>query len=148
MLEFEFPFFTPINIFKKKSEHKQAEEQKEAVSHLKNAVASPLSAEKEKNTAPLKDNEESYRFLLNPYLTEKTTALSALNQYAFRVAPGANKVQIKQAVEKLYGVKVRAVKVLRMPSKKRQLGRFKGEKTGFKKALVRLKEGDKIDLAV
>lgn len=107
-------------------------------------------SEKKTTKAPvaLKDNDFSYRFLISPYLTEKTAFLNALNQYVFKVPAAASKIQIRQAVERLYGVKVEGVKIAIMPSKKRQLGRQEGTKSGFKKAIVKLRAGDKIETAV
>jgi large subunit ribosomal protein L23 len=82
-------------------------------------------------------------------LTEKATLLSEkYNQYVFRVSPSANKVQIKQAIEKLFGKKVVAVNTSNYAGKKRrQRAMAYGRRAHWKKAIVTLKEGDKIDLA-
>ena len=64
-----------------------------------------------------------YEVLRRPLITEKLTGLGALNKYAFEVASGANKPQIKQAVEKAFGVKVAAVNVMTVPGKMRRAGR-------------------------
>lgn len=89
--------------------------------------------------------------LIEHLVTEKATeATSHLNQYAFRVATGANQVAIRQAVEKRFGVKVTGVQVMNVkPKAKRdrmRRGRT-GYKPGYKKAIIRLKAGDTIDLA-
>lgn len=89
--------------------------------------------------------------LVEHLVTEKATeATSLLNQYAFRVNKSANQVSIRQAVEKRFGVKVTAVQVMNVkPKAKRDRSRRGkvGFKPGYKKAIVRLKAGDTIDLA-
>lgn len=82
-------------------------------------------------------------------LTEKGSLLTEkLNQYVFRVKPSANKVQIKQAIEKLFGKKVARVNTCNYAGKKKRERRADfGRKAHWKKAIVTLKEGEKIDLA-
>lgn len=82
-------------------------------------------------------------------LTEKATLLSEkLNKYVFRVSPRANKLQIKTAVEKLFGKKVLDVNTANVSGKKkRQRQAAYGRTAHWKKAIVTLKEGEKIDLA-
>ena len=82
-------------------------------------------------------------------LTEKGTLLTEKhNQYVFRVKPTANKTQIKQAVEKLFGKKVTRVNTSNYAGKKKRERRADfGRKPHWKKAIVTLKEGEKIDLA-
>jgi large subunit ribosomal protein L23 len=84
--------------------------------------------------------------LKEPHITEKTTALAKKNQYVFKVYPRTNKIEIKKAVEKLYGVDVLAVRIINIPRKKRVLGRISGWRKGYKKALIKVKEGQKIDV--
>lgn len=78
------------------------------------------------------------------HTTEKAGFLNSFNQYVFKVAGDANKIEIRKDIEKNYNVKVEAVKILNMPSKIRMLGRTEGIKSGFKKAIIKLKEGHKI----
>ncbi len=84
-----------------------------------------------------------------PILTEKITALQDRRQYAFEVAEKANKIEIAQAIEKRFKVTVLNVRTMVVKGKKKtQLtkgGRFQGRTRLWKKALVTLKEGDKID---
>jgi large subunit ribosomal protein L23 len=87
-----------------------------------------------------------YEVLRRPVITEKGTDLQAQNKYAFEVAGGANKPQIKQAVEKAFGVKVTAVNVMTMRGKTRRVGRRQVLTPSWKKALVTLKPGDKIEI--
>lgn len=90
---------------------------------------------------------ETTYVLLKPLLTEKTTMLKdTAQQVAFYVHPAANKLEIKQAVEQAFDVKVEAVNVVRRaPSNRERQGRVVGRKPGWKKAYVTLAEGDKIE---
>src|SRR3989344_2852095 len=74
------------------------------------------------------------------YVSEKASRLNGMNQYVFKVFKSANKPQVKSQVEKIFDVKVKDVKILNMPRKRRDMGRHPGFKTGFRKAVVVLKE--------
>jgi len=87
-----------------------------------------------------------YEILRRPLITEKNATLQAAGKYAFEVAGVANKVQIKQAVEKAFNVKVTAVNVMTMPGKERRVGRRKILTPSWKKAIVTLEPGEKIEL--
>lgn len=88
------------------------------------------------------------RILKRPIVTEKMTALQEKGQYAFEVERGANKIEIKKAVEKKFNVTVVSVRTIvhkgKAKSQMSRKGRFPGRTPGWKKAVVRLKEGDKI----
>ena len=86
-----------------------------------------------------------YDVLRRPIVTEKNAILQAQGKYAFEVAKGANKPQVKPAVEKTFRVKVTAVNVITVPSKTRRVGRRAVQTRPWKKALVTLKPGDKIE---
>jgi len=86
-----------------------------------------------------------YEVLRRPLITEKNTALQAQGKYAFEVAGEATKHQVKQAVEKAFKVKVTAVNVMTVPGKTRRLGRREVLTPSWKKAVVSLKSGDKIE---
>jgi large subunit ribosomal protein L23 len=81
-----------------------------------------------------------------PHVTEKASSLVEKNQYTFRVTPEANKVEVKKAIEEIYGVDVVDVRMTSIPAKKRQRGRIEGWTKGYKKAIVRVKEGQKIEV--
>lgn len=83
---------------------------------------------------------------ITPHITEKATNLTEKNQYVFKIDKKANKKEIKKAVEYLYKVKVLDVKIINVPAKRRQVGRISGWKKGYKKAIVRVKEGQKIEV--
>lgn len=84
--------------------------------------------------------------LEGPHITEKTTDLAAGGKYVFQVTNEANKTEIRKAIEKLYKVKVSSVNILNMPSKVRRVGKSIGHLAGFKKAIVSLQKGNKIDI--
>ena len=87
-----------------------------------------------------------YEVLRHPLITEKGGGLQLQNKYAFEVAAGANKLQIKQAVEKAFGVTVTAVNVMTVPGKMRRMGRRQVLTPSWKKAIVTIKPGDKIEI--
>ena len=88
-----------------------------------------------------------HRVVLKPLLTEKGTRLKEEgNQYIFRVAKTANKVEIRQAIEHLFKVTVLDVRTARVRGKVKRLGRFQGRRPDWKKAIATLKEGDSIEL--
>jgi large subunit ribosomal protein L23 len=84
--------------------------------------------------------------LKRPIITEKSAKLAEQNQYVFEVAKEATKSQIKKEVEERFGVEVLKVRIINLPSKKRTFGRVSGFKKGLKKAIVKIKEGQKIDI--
>ena len=84
--------------------------------------------------------------LLAPVVSEKSYGLIADNKYSFKVHPDAHKTQIRQAVEELFEVKVVAVNVIKMPAKPKRRGLIKGTRPGWKKAIVELRPGDKIEI--
>ncbi|MBI2062745.1 MAG: 50S ribosomal protein L23 [Candidatus Yanofskybacteria bacterium] len=96
---------------------------------------------------PKGENAHSYSVILYPHITEKGALLGQDNKYLFKVAVGADKTEIKKAIESLYKVAVQKINVLYAHSKLRRVGRHEGHKPGFKKAIVTLKEGSKIDIA-
>jgi len=86
-----------------------------------------------------------YEVLRRPLITEKNAMLQAQGKYAFEIAREANKPQIKQAVEKAFKVKVLAVNVMTVSGKTRRIGRRQVLTQSWKKAIVTLKPGDKIE---
>ncbi len=86
-----------------------------------------------------------YEVLRRPLITEKNTSLQPQGKYAFEVAREANKYQVKQAVEKAFKVRVSAVNVMTVPGKERRVGRRVVMTQSWKKVIVTLKPGDKIE---
>lgn len=89
----------------------------------------------------------SYDIIKHLVRTEKGSDMLAENKYIFRVANDANKIQIKQAVEEIYNVTVRKVNTLKMQGKWKRVRYKEGKTPDWKKAVVTLKQGDKIDIA-
>jgi large subunit ribosomal protein L23 len=81
-----------------------------------------------------------------PIITEKATILREGNTYTFRVDSKANKIQIRQAIEALFDVRVDSVRTVSVPSKPRRQGVFAGKRAGWKKAYVTLQSGESIDV--
>ncbi|MBS1111781.1 MAG: rplW [Nitrospirae bacterium] len=88
----------------------------------------------------------SYDVLLGPLLTEKGAMLKEKqNKALFRVAKGANKIEIKKAVEGIFKVKVDHVTTVNCKGKKKRMGKYEGKRSDWKKAVVSLKKGEKLD---
>ncbi len=87
-----------------------------------------------------------YDILKAPIITEQTTKLiEGFNKYTFKVARTANKVEIKKAVEVIFNVNVISVNTINMKPKKKRVGKYEGYTQAYKKAVVQLAEGQKID---
>ena len=81
-----------------------------------------------------------------PVITEKSENDRANGKYTFKVDPKANKLEIKEAIEKLFKVKVTSIRTINVKPKKRRVGRYYGLTNRTKKAIVTLQEGQTIDL--
>lgn len=91
--------------------------------------------------------EQLYNLIDKQFVSEKSSNVQAEhNQYVFQVATKATKPQVKQAIEKLFNVKVEAVQILNVKTKARRFGQIQGTKKGWKKAYVSLVSGQTIDL--
>jgi large subunit ribosomal protein L23 len=86
------------------------------------------------------------QILIRPVVSEKSYNQITENRYTFRVHKDAHKTQIRQAVEELFEVKVVGVNVIKMQPKPKRRGATKGARPGWKKAIVELKPGDKIEI--
>lgn len=89
---------------------------------------------------------DAHEVLRRPVITEKGTMLGELGKYAFEVARSANKIEIKKAVEQVFKVDVRAVNVIHVRGKMRRMGKSRGMTASWKKAVVTLKAGQRIEL--
>jgi large subunit ribosomal protein L23 len=87
-----------------------------------------------------------YQIIIRPLITEKNTNLMMFNKYSFEVAWQSNKHQIKRAVERIFDVTVTGVHTMNVRGKQRRRGREYGYQRDWKKAIVTLAEGDRIDL--
>ena len=90
--------------------------------------------------------QKLYEIIRNPLVSEKSTYVSQFNYYVFKVSNNSTKPQIKQAVEKLFDVKVIAVNTSLQALKKRRVGKFIGKKARYKRAIVKLASEDSIKL--
>lgn len=144
--------------FLKNKEEKDKAKEKKAVKILDaekpkakkevSAKGGPASG-REKEIAPKvsgKSKDFSYTIVKEPHISEKSNYLGAQNKYVFKVYENANKPEIKKSVEGIYGVNVLSVNVIKIPKKKRRIGRVEGFKKGFTKAVVTIKEGQKIEI--
>lgn len=87
-----------------------------------------------------------YDVIRAPLITEKATLLSEQGKVSFRVSGAANKSDVKKAVEELFKVKVSSVNIVNLPSKVKRFKGKEGTRSGYKKAIVTLVEGQKIDV--
>ncbi|MEI6587406.1 MAG: 50S ribosomal protein L23 [Candidatus Moraniibacteriota bacterium] len=99
----------------------------------------------ENNVNPNQENILS-KVLIEPIVTEAATVLIENNKYIFKISSRATKLQVKMAIEKIYNVKVEKVNTVSVPRKFRSRGRIPGWKPGYRKAIVTLKAGNKIDV--
>ena len=86
-----------------------------------------------------------YDIIIKPIITEKSSQLVENLQYTFEVAKDANKVEIKNAIEKIFNVKVVAIRTINVHRKAKRMQRYQGFKPGYKKAIVKLAPGQSID---
>ena len=124
---------------KKEKEEKQKRIRESATS------ASPVE-EKEQEAAITIDEHHEGLALIAPHITEKSRDMSHKGGYIFEVRDDATKARVKDSVERMYKVHVMDVRMSTMPGKPRRRGLTKGLKKGYKKAVVRLKSGESIDL--
>jgi large subunit ribosomal protein L23 len=89
---------------------------------------------------------DARQILLSPVVSEKSYSLIEDNKYSFRVHPKAHKTQIRQAVEELFDVTVEGVNIVKVRPKPKRRGFHRGQKPGWKKAIVQLREGDRIEI--
>lgn len=129
-----------LDIFKKKKKpaEKSKKEKKERVE--KEEIKPGAKGPKKKVAG------EAYKVLVSPHITEKATELEKENKYVFKVFQKTNKIEIKKAIEGLYGVDVVDVKIINVPRRRKRLGRQEGWKKGYKKAIVKIKKGQKIEI--
>ena len=90
--------------------------------------------------------EDAYRIVRRPVITEKSTLQKEMhNQLAFEVDRRANKIEIKKAVERIFKVRVKDVRTMNYQGKQKRLGRTVGRRPHWKKAIVTLQPGEKIE---
>lgn len=131
-----------FDVFKKKKPKKAEKPKREVREEPEKKEEVPVQPQrpkkKETGVAPL--------VLKSVHITEKATDLTRKNQYVFKVFSDSSKQEIKKAVEEVYGVDVLKVRPIMVKRKQRRLGRSLGWRKGYKKAIVTLKEGQKIEI--
>jgi len=127
-----------------KKEVQKPKEKKEKPKVVKAEQQEPM--QKLSKRVEKKQFSEAWHILQSPHVTEKSGMLAEKNHYVFKVSSSANKQQIKKAVEDLYGVAVEKVAVVNIPKKARKLGKSQGFKSGYRKAMVKLAPGEKIEI--
>jgi large subunit ribosomal protein L23 len=87
----------------------------------------------------------NHDIIIRPVITEKSSRLMEKNQYTFEVHPRANKIQIRNAIQELFKVKVEKVHTIKVHSKPKRMGMFVGKSRSWKKAIVSVQQGQRID---
>ncbi len=139
-----------LDRFRKKEKKKIEKKEKKPVQRADTRLEEKPEKKKEVVKLSDKNTVQAYQVIKEAHITEKACFLNEQNKYVFKVYPSANKTEVKKAVEALYDTKVKNVHIVRSAPKRRRLGRVQGWKgglkRGFKKAIVTLKEGEKIEL--
>ena len=136
-----------LDFLKNKKEKDKAKEKKATpVSVIKKEEPISVNPRSENPRKSASSSKFSYSIIKEPHISEKATTLGEKNKYTFKVYNNANKPQIKNAVEGIYGVNVLSVNMIHIPHKKRRLGGTQGFKKAFNKAVVTIKEGQKIEV--
>jgi large subunit ribosomal protein L23 len=122
------------------------EVKKEKKTSATKSVVKKEAVVKTHSSVSSKKEKFSYSVVKTPHISEKASYLAEDNKYVFQVSPSANKPEIKKSIEGIYHVNVLSVNIIKIPGKKRRLGRTEGMKKGHTKAIVTLKEGQKIEV--
>ena len=129
-----------LDFFKKKERRKKLE-----AKHVLPKISAAEEKKEVSDKTALGSSKSAGLILTAPRITEKTSIASESGVYVFKVARASVKNEIKRAVEELYKVEVDSVRVVNISSRRRRVGRKMGVKTGFKKAMVKLAPGQKIE---
>lgn len=135
----------PKPVEKKKEVQKPAQEA-EYSSLRKKGEERTVSPKKQSPKKKKNITGEAYSILIRPIITEKATELVSQNKYVFEVSHKSNKINIKKAVQDVYDVEPVDIKIINMRGKRVRYGRIQGKTKHWKKAIVTLKPGDKIEI--
>lgn len=137
-----------LDIFKKsnKEEANMNSGEKKPALEKKQNVSSGKEKPKVKEDKVKKAIGTIHEALISPHITEKATILNEENKYVFKVWPKINKIEVKKAIEHTYGVDVIGVRIVNIHRKKRKVGKSTGWVKGYKKAIVKIKEGQRIEI--
>lgn len=125
---------------------KDAEKARKPVRKAEKVLVEKKEGVAKAQTQKTKNVKFFYEAIKKPHISEKASDLAEVNQYIFEISPNYNKNEIKKAVEGLYGVNVLSVNMVKIPHKKRRLGKTEGFRKAYKKAIVKIKEGQKIEI--
>ena len=134
-----------FDFLKRKKEIEKAKE----IKKIDKPITASVTKEKPINKKLTKSKKTivfSYDIVKEHHISEKSTILSESNRYVFKVYSNTNKIDIKRAVEGVYGVDVLTVNIIKIPKKKRRLGKVQGFKAGYAKAIVKIQDGQKIEI--
>lgn len=129
-----------FDVFKKRKERERFDKKQREKEVIKTEMKKPEALTK-------KASVFAGKIIIKPHVAEKSTNLNEKGMYVFKVAKKANKIMIKRAVKETYGVVPRKINIVNIPPKKIFLRRREGVKPGFKKAVIFLKKGEKIEIS-
>jgi len=140
-----------MGIFNKKITEKKPEvsklDKKDVIKSTDKSVATKKLPKKvAKVSNDRKGYGTAYRVLVRPIISEKATLANSISKYIFEVAVTANKIEVKKAIEEVYGVSPRAIHMINARGKFVRFGRKTGRTKNTKKAIVTLKKGDSITI--
>ena len=133
------------NKFKGNRKEEKKDDRSEKTENVLDMVKEEKPAESKKPQKLKEDTGNAFRHLVRPQLSEKANMLAGKNKYVFRVSPAANKPEIKKAIENVYEVHVKSVNIINISGKSRRYGRATGRTKSWKKAVVTLHEGERIE---
>lgn len=136
-----------VEVADKKKETKKSPEKDKAQASKNEAKKTEKKEEKKDKNVAVKETGNAYRVLLAPMMTEKTVRQETMGQYSFKVAKSANKIEVKKAVHAVYGVMPEQVRIVITKPRNVRFRAKKGVQGAWKKAIVILKKGDKIDVS-
>lgn len=133
-----------FNLFRKKKKDKPFEPPKKEKAEAKKEGRINLTQQSEKPSAKGKDLSRGS--VIKPHVTEKSSLFGEKGVYVFKVKPSFNKIMVKAAIKNNYGVSPLKIRIINTPPKIVSLKRRRVAKPGFKKAIVYLKKGEKINI--
>lgn len=135
-----------INLFRRKSKTETAREKPAALPVPE--TVSQEAAQSERDVRPKDKEKELPRLATKIHRTEKATALGMMNHYVFKLVRNANKREFRKAVERHYDVHVEKIRIINIMGKKRRVKGIPGWAPGYKKAIVTVRQGEKVDIGI
>jgi len=134
-----------------KDAKKDTKDDKKATEDLRKKKQDKKPSDKEAKVSDSKDAKDTkleagYGIILKPHATEKTASLGSFDTYSFIVSRNANKIEIKKAFWRMYGIKPVKIQIINMPAKKTSFKRQAGQKSAWKKAYIRVPKDSNISV--